>query len=199
MRRQTCDRWADGLASERKSDTSCKKKTTTTNKKNTFRWRLALALTKENNTEHMQVLDKRSRKLLQVLFRALPPTAQGWPGEKSFMRTQVGCRIAYHTRVSWHRLSQFYRKSVSTCVKLQINSESLEFTNFYFISHSDFKAYSQNTICQVSVHKQSESLFNKGIIIIHNLLLSIITFGTKLTSVMFLIFSTSSFSKTTIT
>jgi len=25
MRRQTCDRWADGLASERKSDTSCKK------------------------------------------------------------------------------------------------------------------------------------------------------------------------------
>lgn len=84
-------------------------------------------------------------------------------------------------------------------MKLQINSESLEFTNFCFISHSDFKAYSQNTICQVSVHKQSESLFNKGIIIIHNVLLSIITFRTKLTSVMFLIFSTSSFSKTTIT
>ena len=60
MRRQTCDRWADGLASERKSDTSC---------------RLARALTKEDNTEHMQVLDKRSRKLLQVLFWALPPTA----------------------------------------------------------------------------------------------------------------------------
>ena len=75
-------------------------------------------------------------------------------------------------------------------VKLQINSESLEFTNLYFISHSDFKAYSQNAICQVSVHKQSKSALLKGILIIHNYLWDQTDLLTSSLS------STSSFSKT---